>query len=455
MKTEAASVAPIRSFYERHKLWVWAGIWLLTRAVMVVQVGFWNHATGLQLEDTGLVYQGWSDELSRGLLPGGETWQYPPGAALVLLLPRLGLGLTEFGQSFVASMLLFDLIGFGLIATLSRREGRDTGVWAWLLAMPMLRTLPLLRFDLSATVLAVGGMIVVHRRPAWLGALAGLGATIKAWPIVLLFGEWDWRGLLRSALAAAAAIALVFAISAVAFDGNQLGFLSEQGGRGLQIESVASLPWHLRQLVTGEAPNAVVRYGALEIASHPADVAAKLLDWATLAVLVAAGVWWLLRTRAIGRGRNDLASVALSRDFVFTVVLALMVTSRVLSSQYLVWSLGLAAVLLSTRGSRLSRPALITVGAAVITAAAYGPLGAEGPFPIWGSPFNMVVRNLALLVAVVDAALTMGLALRAQPDPGPAPEETDLAPPLSGSRPAGAPAAGPAADGGGPRPERR
>jgi len=422
----------MRSFYERHKLLVWAAVWILTRAAMVVQVGFWNHATGLQLEDTGLVYQGWSDELSRGLLPGGETWQYPPGAALVLMLPRLGLGLTQFGQAFVGSMLLFDLVGVGLIAALSRREGRDTGVWVWLLAMPMLRTLPILRFDLSATVLAVGAMIVVHRRPAWFGALAGLGATIKAWPIVLLFGEWDWRRLLRSAIAAAVAIGLVFAISAVAFSGDQLGFLSEQGGRGLQIESVASLPWHLRQLITGEAPNGVVRYGALEIASHPADLVAKLLDWVTLAVLVAAGLWWLARSRAIARGREELASVALSRDFVFTVVLLLMVTSRVLSSQYLVWGLGLAAVLLSTRGSRLYRPAWIVIGAAVITAAAYGPLGAEGPFPIYGSPFNMVVRNLALLVAAIDASVTMFLALRGDRAPVPAGREHSAIPASAG-----------------------
>jgi uncharacterized membrane protein len=99
------------SFYGRHKYWIWAIVWLLTRAAMVVQVGFWNHTTGLQLEDTVLVYQPWSEQLSEGLLPGGETWQYPPGAALVLVLSRLGLGMglvDEFGQSFVASMLTSD-----------------------------------------------------------------------------------------------------------------------------------------------------------------------------------------------------------------------------------------------------------------------------------------------------------------------------------------------------------
>jgi hypothetical protein len=400
------------SFYARHKLWVWGAVWLLTRAVMVVQVGFWNDTTGLQLEDAGIVYEPWSDQLGEGVLPSGDTWQYPPGAALILMLPRLGLALTGFGQSFVGTMLVFDLIGFALVAALGRREKKDAGVWVWLLAIPMLRTLPILRFDMSATVLAVGAMIVVHRRPAWFGVLAGLGATLKVWPIVLLLGEWDRRRLLRASLAAAGAIALVFAISAIAFDGDQIGFLHEQGKRWLQLESVASTPWHLRELVTGQPPNEVLRYGALEIGSGPADALAHLLDVASLAVLIGGGIWWLLRSRAIDRGRTDLAEVALSRDFAFTLVLLLMVTSRVLSSQYLLWTLGLAAVLLSTRGTRLARPAWIAIGAAVITAAAYGPLGAHGPMPIYGSPFNMVVRNLAVLLAAIDASLAMIRALR-------------------------------------------
>jgi len=400
------------SFYQRRKLWLWGAIWLLTRAAIVVQVGFWNDVTGPQLEDV-LTYEPWSNQLAHEhVLPSGDTWQYPPGAALLLMMPRLGLGLTGFGQSFVASMLIFDFVGMVLIAALGRREGKDAGVWVWLLGMPMLRTLPILRFDVAATALVIGALVVIHRRPHWFGALAGLGAMLKVWPLVALFGEWEPRRLLRAGLAAAAAAAIVFAISALAFDGNQLGFLREQGGRGLQLESMGSTPWHLRQLVTGEAPNGVVRYGALEIASHPADVVAGLLGLATLAVLAAAAVWWLARSRAIRRGAEGLESVALSRDFVFTLVLLLMVTSRVLSSQYMIWMLGLAAVVLCTDGSRLSRPAWTVIFAAIVTAAAYGPLGAHGPFPIYGSPFNMVVRNLALLIAAVDASAAMVLALK-------------------------------------------
>src|SRR5262245_45689774 len=110
------------SFYSRYKIWIWAGVWILTRALTVSQVGFWNDTTGLQLEDV-LTYEPWSSQLAtEHVLPSGETWQYPPGAALLLLMPRLGLGLTGFGESFVALMLLFDLAGLVLLAKLGSRE---------------------------------------------------------------------------------------------------------------------------------------------------------------------------------------------------------------------------------------------------------------------------------------------------------------------------------------------
>lgn len=407
------------AFYSRHKLWVWAGAWLLTRLLIVVQAGFWHQAGGTSLEDV-ILYEKWSDnELSgQHMLPTGELWQYPPGAAFLLVLPRLGLGIMGFGGSFVTTMLAFDLIAFALIVLLSRREGRDAGVWVWLLAMPMLRAVPVLRFDPAATAAAIGALVVIHRRPTWFGALAGLGAMVKVWPVVVLFGEWDWRRLLRACLGAAAAIAVVFAVASAFFDGNMLEFLHQQGDRGLQVEAVASTPWHLRQVVDGVAPSIVERYGTTQIGTHPADVVTDLLEWATLAVLIAAAAWWAARVRAIHGGRKDLADAVVSRDFVFTVVLLLVIVSRVLSPQYIIWLFGLAAVCLTESRSSIARPAWIVIGAAILTTAAYGPEGAWGTAPVYGSAFNIALRNLALLAAAADASLAMYRLLRREPTSG-------------------------------------
>lgn len=389
-----------RAIFGSRTTWIWAAIWLATRALIVAEVGFWSSVSHPHLEDVNN-YEVWSHVMTaHHALPSGEAWQYPPGAGFLMLLPRLVP--TGYGEAFVGLMLLVDLIGLGLLALLGRRTQNDTGVWVWLLGMPLLGVFAVLRFDLVPTVIGIAALLVIHRRPHWFGALAGLGAAIKIWPVVLLFGEWDRRRLIGAAAAAMATVALVFAVATLAL-GDPTGFLGEQGGRGLQEEAVATAPWQLEQIVSGEPFDRAIRSGAWEIATPAADTVADLLEWLTLAALAAAAGWWWYRGKAIRGGRTDLASAGVSRDFVFTIVLLLVVTSRVLSPQYMVWLLGLAAVVLSAGTTRLARPAWIVVGATVLSTATFK------------SPELILVRDLALLAATVDAATAMVLMLRRRP----------------------------------------
>jgi hypothetical protein len=382
-------------------VWIWAAAWLFTRALIVSDVGFWHDSGPLRLEDVGR-YDGWSHLLvTSHTFPSGQAWQYPPGASLVMLLPRLGLGFASYGASFVTLMLLVDLAGLVLLARLGRRSGSYTGVWVWLLGMPLLGSLPVLRFDLVPTVIAIGALLVIHRRPGWFGALVGLGAAIKIWPVALLFGEWDRRRLLRSGAVALAALVVVFAATAIAF-GDPFSFVGEQSNRGLQEEAVATLPWQVSAVVSGQAPPRAIHFGAWEIDSGTARTVADLLEWLTLAALAAAVAWWRARAKAIREGREDLASADVSRDFVFTVVMLLVVTSRVLSTQYMVWLLGLAAVVLCAEKTRLARPAWLLIAATILTTS------------VFGSAENSVIRNLILLGATIDACVAMVLLLRGE-----------------------------------------
>jgi Glycosyltransferase family 87 len=386
----------VRSILGDRKMWIWLAVWLATRALIVAEVGFWA-TPHPRFEDVNN-YEVWSHVLSgEHAFPGGEAWQYPPGAGLLMLVPRLVSA--GYGEAFVGLMLLVDLAGLVLLAKLSRRSGDDTGVWVWLLGMPLLGAFAVLRFDLVPTVIAIGALAVIHRRPQWFGVLAGLGAVIKLWPILVLFGEWDRRRLLRSIAAAAAAIALVFVISAIAF-GGVTGFLSHTGGRGLQEEAVATIPWQLGQIVSGDPYQREIRFGAWEIATPTADTVATLLRWLTLAALAAAAAWWWYRAKAIRAGRERLADAAVSRDFIFTLILIIVVTSPVLSTQYMVWLLGLAAVVLSAGSAGLRRPAWIVVGATAVSTATFK------------SPELTLIRDLALLCATIDATVAMVQVLR-------------------------------------------
>ena len=386
----------MRSILRDRKTWIWLAVWLSTRALIVAEVGFW--ATPQPRFEDVANYETWSHSITTNhAFPDGEAWQYPPGAGLLMLLPRLIPA--GYGEAFVGLMLLVDFIGLVLLARLGRRSGNDTGVWVWLLGMPLLGAFAVLRFDLVPTVIASAALLVVHRRPQWFGALVGLGAAIKLWPALLLFGEWDRQRLLRSVLAALATIALVFAVSTIAF-GDSTGFLSHGGDRGLQEEAVATVPWQLEQIVSGDPYPREIRFGAWEVATPTADTVATLLRWLTLAALAAAAAWWRYRVRAIRGGREDLAEAAVSRDFVFTVVLLVVATSPVLSTQYMVWLMGLAAVVLSAGTGRLARPAWIVVGATALSTATFK------------SPELTLIRDLAVLGATIDAALAMVRMLR-------------------------------------------
>ena len=386
----------VRSVLSNRLVWIWIAVWIVTRALMVVQVGFWNHTSGVELQDVNS-YESWSNYLAEGHMPTDEGWQYPPGAAFLMLLPRIGGA--PFGQAFVVTMLLFDLVGLALIGVLAKREHRATGVWVWLLAMPLLQMLPVLRFDLVPTVLAIAALVVIHRRPGWFGILAGIGASVKVWPIAVLFGEWNRRRLVIASATAATVIAATFLIGEISF-GEQSTFFNNQGGRGLQIEAVAASPWYLRQMITGKEVPSVGRHGSNEIDSHVANTVAGLLDWLAVIVLLAAALWWIARERAIRHGRLDLAEADVSRDFVFALVLLLTVVSRVLSIQYMIWMVGLSAVILSGGTRRMARPAWVVIGAVVLSAGLYQ------------ASANMVIRNVALLIASIDAAVAMYAALR-------------------------------------------
>jgi len=363
--------------------------------LIVAQVGFW-HPEGPEYQDV-TVYEGWSNWIaSTHILPQENTWQYPPGAGFLMLIPRISGG--SYGISFVVLMLLLDLVGLWLTTRFAKQEGRDTGVWIWLLAMPMLFSLPVLRFDLAPTVVAMAALLVIHRRPQWFGALAGLGGMLKVWPMFVLFAEWDRKRLMRAIGAALVVIALIFIASEIAFS-ESFRFLTNQGDRGLQVEAVAASPWELRQVITGKEPPIAQRFGTNEIASDLADAVGKALDLVALAVFAAAAFWWWQRERAIRIGRHELTDIALSRDFVFTVVLLFTVVSRVLSPQYLVWMVGLCAIVLTSRRTRVARAAWIVIGATVLTAGLYQ------------SPANFVIRNTALLAAAIDASVIMLLAV--------------------------------------------
>jgi Glycosyltransferase family 87 len=386
----------------RRQLTLIAVIWLVTRLALLQDLGWLGRTTSY--EDVS-VYRAWATQMVHThQLPAGTSWQYPVGAALLFLLAELGPA--HYDRTFCLLMLACDLGITATLATLSYRERRFQGVWAWLLATTAFGPIILLRFDLAPTLALVVGLAVLWdgRRVGLFGALIGVGVLVKVWPLLALVAARTWRELGRAVLWCAATVVIVTGAASIYF-GDTFGFLSNQAGRGLEVDSVAASPWFLRDAFTGKPLPFRFASGATDLTGGGTGTVASVLHiLMVLAALLIAG-WWLTQMQA---GR--LASPELARDTVLTALLWYLVISPVLSPQYFIWVIGLGALLLCSPGSQMQRPLILLAVTLVLTRALMqsGPQlyathrsGALTPTTI--TCLGLVARNIMLLLAAVEA----------------------------------------------------
>ncbi|MEU7280790.1 glycosyltransferase 87 family protein [Streptomyces sp. NPDC045431] len=340
-----------------------------------------------------VLYRHWYELLALGTFPVGDvTWQYPPGAGLVLLAPGAVPWLTYY-QAFVALTLLADAVVAVALAR-AGRTGSSAGAWLWTGALPLLLHLPLARYDVQVTAFAVLALLALGaRRPrARLGgALAGLGAMVKVWPLLTLLGTPRGPATRRAWTSAAVAAGALLGVMVLSF-AHPLDFLRQQGDRGVQIESLGGSALSLARLLAGWPGAVEYRYGAFELTGPYVSSVARLA-----LLLTAAALCWLL----VWRLRSRRWNAATPLDAGLAAVLLFTVTSRVISPQYMVWLLGLAAVCLTSRHTTQRPVALLLLPAAALSSLAYPGLYDE---VINVTPTGVAVvalRNALLLAATV------------------------------------------------------
>jgi hypothetical protein len=297
------------------------------------------------------LYEGWAEVVRQGHFPADDwNWQYPPGAAVAILLPDLLPG--GYLVGFLAVAVLADAAVLAVLLRLGR--GSRWAAWYWVAAVPLLGPIAYARYDLVVAALAVAALAVAGR-PLAAGALSGVGAMLKVWPVLLLLGLPRGAAARRAAGGAVAGAAVLAAVLVVLLPGS-LGFLAYQRDRGVQIESVPGTVFLLGRHLGWPGTNDF-RYGAREFLG-PGVGAVRAV--ALLATVAALGwlPWWWWRARWRPSVPYDAALAA---------TLLAVVTSRVLSPQYLIWLAALGAVCL-TRPDTVQRPAaLLVLGCTALT----------------------------------------------------------------------------------------
>lgn len=204
------------------------------------------------------LYARWYGVLAHGTFPSGDRlWQYPPGAGPVLLSPGLLPGLTYF-QAFVLLALAADAVVAVALTRAGTRTGRSLrGAALWIAGLPLLLHLPLARYDVQVTALAVVALLTFSRSTRACGAFAALGALVKVWPALILIGTPRGRTT-REVWTSAAVTAGALLLALAALFRDPFDFLRQQGGRGVQIESLGgtalSFARHSRLAGAGALP---------------------------------------------------------------------------------------------------------------------------------------------------------------------------------------------------------
>ncbi|WP_344658382.1 glycosyltransferase family 87 protein [Catenulispora subtropica] len=323
---------------------------------------------GAIIGDVQLYHQWITGSFDHGEYPlDDQKWQYPPGAAGPLLLPHWLPG--SYFVMFFLMCLAADVLVFVLLLRAARAADPDqpspAGPWLWTLGVAAIGPMAYGRYDLVVTATAVAALTVTLRSKRATaitrGALIGVGAFLKLWPAALLFGAPKRRnGRLLVGVAAAAAVVPTLLLQL--FSPGVLSFLTNQKSRGIQVESVFASPFLVGKWFGWSGTARPTEFGAFEYFGTGVTAAGKAALVATAAGFAAL---LLIRRRAAVRGGFPFP--AMLADVGLAAVLVAVVTSRVLSPQYLVWLLGVAAVCLTRRATLMRTPAWLVLGAVSVT----------------------------------------------------------------------------------------
>jgi len=354
--------------------------WFLTRLAVVAA---WALVAPASKGDVGYYFRSLAQMATAG--PAQTLVEYPTPVVWLLLVPWYLGGRTLAGYVFVfvCLVLILDAV---FTWTLWRTGGRLRGAAAlfWTAFVTLIGPTAYFRFDLIPAVLSGWAVILVlHHRRAGAGALIGLGAAVKLWPVLLwpaLRGDSRRHTLLAAAGTFVTGGLLALASLAWAGWGRLISPLAWQSGRGLQIESLwASVPMLIRALGRGDYAVTQSRFQAFEIwgtGVSAFSLAAGVAAFTGYGVIVATFVaWWV-------RGRGPLMEGCVLMVFV---VVVLLVTDKTFSPQYVLWLGGPLAAAVVTRaapgqpsdpldGVRLRRVMLLALWIAALTVLVF-PIG--------------------------------------------------------------------------------
>lgn len=253
-------------------------------------------------------------------------------------------------NTYVGFILALDLL---FLAVLIHRRHFLAGAF-WVAFGFVVGPIFLTRLDLIPGLLVGVFAYLLARHPKVSAAFLAAATMMKLWPGVLatsLVGHWrSKQSWLRIAVFGGTMIAMALVtIVTQGFD-RLMSPLGYQAERGLQIESVAATPFIVLAATGGGRYQ--IRYApskSFEITGPGVEMATTIASTALyITVLLAAAV---VVRRLLRKNWNSSESIALA----MVLIMAMLVTNKVFSPQYIVWLAPITAVILCFAPTRLAK----------------------------------------------------------------------------------------------------
>jgi hypothetical protein len=379
--------------------------------------------------DVSFVYSFWAHQaIAGGQIVGIDTeWVYPILAFIPMVIPTLGgLTLGEITQTdfypyaWISLVVLVNAVVFSFLIGAWNRStsGRATSpsvrivaAWWWLGFLLCLGPIAVARIDSIATPIALMGLVFAISRPTVATTLLTIAAWIKVWPAAIVGTLWvAGRGRTRIVVAAAMTSAVVVSIALVlGAGGNVLSFLTQQTGRGLQVESPASnfFVW----MAAARVPGFSVYYDqallTFQVSGAGADIVAQLSTLLLVAIAI------LVLAIGMDAKKHGAVPLRILGPLALAMTTALVAFNKVGSPQYIGWFAVPIVFGLVIDRQRFQIPAILTLVIALLTQAFYPYLYLEllalNPWLI----AILTVRNVLEFV-VLGYAIVMVARLRTE-----------------------------------------
>ncbi|MFM2353713.1 MAG: hypothetical protein RLZZ608_1119 [Actinomycetota bacterium] len=311
-------------------------LWLAFAAVHL-WLGYLNlYGPGLPMGDVTYVYLFW---IERGVLAdqwvGIDTsWVYPL-LALVPMLAAYVFGPALYGTTWLTIVMALNAVALISIIGVEERARRAAVAWWWMLFLVLVGPIALGRIDAITVPVAMVAVMLIADHPKWGGALLAVGAWIKVWPAGLLLAALIALRDRGAVMLSAVTVTMLVVAAGLALGGASalLTPITEQTGRGLQVESLVSTVW-LWAAAAGEWSSRVYYdQGILtwQVFGEGSQLAASLMT-PVLALVVLVIV--SLGLVAMRRGVDE---VDLFPALSLAMVMALITVNKVGSPQFATW----------------------------------------------------------------------------------------------------------------------